>query len=139
MSSYWRENVDDRYRATALSDWCVELQDWPAESIGNALSQYRRDNPSKKPNPGHILAILKDAWGRHMAKETRKVLAASDRQHRSPGKASVPLERRREILAEHGLLKVKETAHGEDQARAERRKARLERAAEVLNAITRKL
>lgn len=31
------------------------------------------------------------------------------------------------------------TDHGEDQARKERRKARLERAAEALNAITRKL
>lgn len=60
-------------------DWCDELENWPVESVKAALRQWRRDNPSKKPNPGHILQILNRAWGERNAEQVRAATAKSDR------------------------------------------------------------
>lgn len=46
-------------KAGILADWMDELQDWHLDQITAAFKEWRRSNPSKKPNPGHILAILK--------------------------------------------------------------------------------
>ena len=58
-----------------LMDWCDELENWPVESIKAAFRQWRRDNPSKKPNPGHILQILNRAWGERNIDKTRAAMA----------------------------------------------------------------
>lgn len=61
-------------RNLILTDWCDELEDWPVDSIKTAFRQWRGENPGKKPNPGHILQILKRAWGEHNAEQVKAVV-----------------------------------------------------------------
>lgn len=51
-------------KAAILADWMDELEDWTVDQIRAALREWRRTNPSKKPNPGHILILLKAGRGR---------------------------------------------------------------------------
>ena len=56
--------------------------------------------PSKRPNPGHILALLNDAWGRRNADQVRTAIAPPPETARdlpSP-------ERRAEMAAEVARL-----------------------------------
>lgn len=54
-------------KGAVLADWTDELEDWPVADVRWALRKWRTDFPSKKPNPAHISAILKDARGRALA------------------------------------------------------------------------
>ena len=105
LEGYWRENMSNDMRSAILSDWCDELEDWPVESIKGALRLWRRENPSKKPNPGHIVQLLKKAWGEKNAATVRAALAQPAQRVDVP-----PLEQRKAIseeLAERfpGLIK----------------------------------
>lgn len=51
-----------------MADWADALEDWTQEQILYALRKWRNSNPSRKPNPGHILSILKELRGRAEAK-----------------------------------------------------------------------
>ena len=82
-----------------LRDWCDTLQEWHPDSVLAALRKWRNENPSKRPNPGHIVQILKDAWGKRHADQVRAALAAPV----EPQKERISDERRRAILAEAGL------------------------------------
>lgn len=75
LDGYWRDDMSDGKRALILADWCDELEDWPVDSVKAALRQWRRENPSKKPNPGHIMQILKRAWGERNADAVRAATA----------------------------------------------------------------
>ena len=44
------------------------------------VAQWRRENPSKKPNPGHILQILNKAWGERNADQVRAALSTPERR-----------------------------------------------------------
>ena len=68
-------------------------------SVLAALRKWRNENPSKRPNPGHIVQMLKDAWGRKHADQTRAALAPPV----EPQKERISDERRRAILAEADL------------------------------------
>ena len=99
LHGYWRDDMPDRMKAMILADWCDELEGWELPSIRAALRKHRAEQPNKKPNPGHILALLKDGWGRHMAEQTRAALAA-------PMEAPKPRmsdESRQAILREMGM------------------------------------
>lgn len=105
LEGYWRENMSNDMRSAILSDWCDELEDWPVESIKGALRLWRRENPNKKPNPGHIVQLLKKAWGEKNAPAVRAALAQPAQRVDVP-----PLEVRQAIseeLAEKfpGLIK----------------------------------
>lgn len=105
LEGYWRENMSNDMRSAILSDWCDELEDWPVESIKGALRLWRRENPNKKPNPGHIVQLLKKAWGEKNAPAVRAALAQHAQRVDVP-----PLEVRQAIseeLAEKfpGLIK----------------------------------
>ena len=107
LEGYWRENMSNDMRSAILSDWCDELEDWPVESIKGALRLWRRENPSKKPNPGHIVQLLKKAWGEKNAPAVRAALALAKPAQRVD---LPPLEVRKAIsdeLAEKfpGLIK----------------------------------
>lgn len=99
LSGYWRDDMPDRQRAMILADWCDELENWKVEQVRWAMRKWREDNPDKRPNPGHVLAILKDGWGRAMAEQTRAAIAPPA----EAPKARISDERRRAILAEVGL------------------------------------
>ena len=67
--------------------------------FGKTAKQWRDENPDKRPNPGHIVRALKDAWGKRHADQVRAALAAPV----EPRKERVSDERRRAILIEAGL------------------------------------
>lgn len=94
LDGYWRDEMGEAKRALILADWADELENWPVDSIKAALRQWRRENPSKKPNPGHILQILKKAWGERHVAQVREVVSAL----RPPKPLNVPdLEDRKAI------------------------------------------
>lgn len=54
-------------KGAVLADWCDELEDWPQDQVRAALREWRSKNPSRKPNPGHVLEILKRWRGQSFA------------------------------------------------------------------------
>lgn len=99
LRGYWREDMPDALAAAILADWCDEMEPWPAESVRAALRKHRAEFPNRKPNPGHVLAILNAAWGRRNA----PIVAAAMAEPLSPAKARLSDESRRAILAEVGF------------------------------------
>lgn len=67
-SSYFEERLEPDLEAAILADWCDSLEDWPIEQIKWALRQHREARPDRKPNPGHISAILITQRGIEAAK-----------------------------------------------------------------------
>lgn len=51
-------------KTAMLADWADSLEDWHHKQVLWALRKWRNENPNKKPNPGHILKLLKDARGK---------------------------------------------------------------------------
>jgi len=88
--------MSQKKRDLILMDWCDELEDWPVESVKAALRQWRRDNPSKKPNPGHILQLLNKAWGERNAPAVRAAIEAQQRARSEP----MSRERHQQVSAE---------------------------------------
>lgn len=64
LDGYWQNRPGDKMRIAILADWMDELEDWHVDQIRWALRKWRDLNPSKKPNPAHITAILKGERGR---------------------------------------------------------------------------
>jgi len=79
-----------------MADWCDALEDWTQEQIVWALRKWRNENPNKKPNAGHILAVMKEARGRKIAAQLPKPKAKADRERISADRAS-------EIMQEIGF------------------------------------
>lgn len=69
LQGYWQTPLSEQMKMAVLKDWCDELEDWPCEAVHRALRSWRDSNPSKKPNPAHISAILKAERGRAWAAE----------------------------------------------------------------------
>lgn len=63
MDGYWQTRPGEDVKIAILADWMDELEDWSIDQIRFALRQWRDTNQSKKPNPGHIKAILKRERG----------------------------------------------------------------------------
>lgn len=100
LHGYWRDDMPDAMRAAVLADWCDEMEEWPVESVRAALRKHRREKPSTKPNPGHILAILKESWGKRNAAQVRAALASPEPERPPP----VSKERAAQIMAEVGFM-----------------------------------
>lgn len=99
LHGYWQPSDSETLRAAVLRDWCDTLQDWKPDSVLAALRKWRNDNPNKRPNPGHIVQMLKDAWGRKHVDQVKAALAP-------PVERAGPRmteEQRRAILAEAGI------------------------------------
>ena len=99
LNGYWLPDDSDEMRAAILRDWCDTLENWKPESILAALRQWRDENPDKRPNPGHIVRALKDAWGKRHADQVRAALAPPVEQP----KQRVGAQRAAEIMAELGI------------------------------------
>ncbi len=63
LDGYWKDRVDAKLKAAVLADWSDTLEDWPLDQIRWGLREWRKGNPSKKPNPDHIATILKAKRG----------------------------------------------------------------------------
>ena len=100
LAGYWQPSEAEELRAAILRDWCDELENFDAKSVRAALRQWRQDSPSKRPNPGHILALLNDAWGRRNADQVRTAIAPPP----EPARDLPSPERRAEMAAEVARL-----------------------------------
>lgn len=67
MDGYWDKQPPDHVKAGIMADWADALEDWTQEQILYALRKWRDDFPNKKPNPGHIKALLKRLRGQKEA------------------------------------------------------------------------
>ncbi len=67
LSAYFQPHEADEIKAAQLAWWCDELQDWTQEQVLWALRDWNRNYPDKRPTPGHILRICKNARGRKLA------------------------------------------------------------------------
>jgi len=67
-------------KTAMLADWADSLEDWSHKQVLWALRKWRNDNPNKKPNPGHILKLLKDARGKAEAERMRLSKSAPEPQ-----------------------------------------------------------
>jgi hypothetical protein len=72
LDGYWKELPGKALKAGIMADWMDELQDWSHENVVYGLRKWRNENPSRKPNPGHVLAILKQARGAKVARAAQR-------------------------------------------------------------------
>lgn len=100
LHGYWQPDESETLRAAVLRDWCDTLECWKPESVLAALRKWRNENPNRRPNPGHILAILKDSWGKKHADQVRAAIAAPV----EPPKERVSPEAAQRILSQLGGL-----------------------------------
>lgn len=96
LSAYFQPHEDERIKAAQLAWWCDELQDWTQEQVLWALRKWNRDNPDRRPTPGHILSICKDARGKKFATTIRQ-------PEPEPERKPVNRERAAAIMAEAGF------------------------------------
>ena len=64
LDGYWDRRPPADVKAGILSDWCDALEDWSREQILFVLRDWREKKPSSKPNPGHIVQVLKEMRGK---------------------------------------------------------------------------
>ena len=95
LSAYFQPHESEDIRAAALAWWADELQDWTVKQVVWGLRNWNRNNPDKRPTPGHIVAVLKDMRGR---KEAERMAALPKPQE--PERVMPSPERRAEIMAE---------------------------------------
>ena len=98
LQGYWQAELSSEMKAAVMADWSDELEDWTVEQVRWGLRQWRKDNPRRKPNPGDVVAILKEQRGKtEMAKLAAIAPPEPERPERvSPEQASA-------ILAEVGF------------------------------------
>lgn len=98
LQGYWQAELSSEMKAAVMADWSDELEDWTVEQVRWGLRQWRKDNPRRKPNPGDVVAILKEQRGKT---EMAKLAAIAPPQPERP--EPVTAERAASILAEVGF------------------------------------
>tara|TARA_R110000744_G_scaffold33429_5_gene78484 strand:+ start:110 stop:541 length:432 start_codon:yes stop_codon:yes gene_type:complete len=96
MHSYWQSTPPEQVKAGILADWCDALEDWKQEQVVWALRKWRNENPNKRPNPGHVLMLMKEARG-------KKIAAQLPKQPSEPERERISGDRAAEIMAEAGF------------------------------------
>lgn len=64
LSHYWREDDSEALTAAMGKDWADVLEGLPQDAIQKACIQYQRDEPRRKPTPGAIYALAREAMPR---------------------------------------------------------------------------
>lgn len=64
LSHYWRDDDDEALTAAMGQDWADVLEGIPQQFIQKACIQYQRDEPRRKPTPGAIYEIARNAMPR---------------------------------------------------------------------------
>lgn len=72
LQGYWQAQLDPKMKASVLADWADELEDWEVEQVRWGLRKWRSEKPDRKPNPGHIAAILKAERGKSFAAKMKQ-------------------------------------------------------------------
>ena len=96
LSAYFQPHEAEEIKAAQLAWWCDELQDWTQEQVLWALRRWNRDKPDRRPTPGHIVQIMKEARGRKIASQLPK-------QEPTPERKPIDADSANAILAEHGF------------------------------------
>lgn len=99
LKGYWQDKRSFEMDAAVKAWWMDELEDWTPDQVRWAMRKWCRDNPDRRPNPGHILAMLRKSWGRKHAEQTRAAIAPQP----EPPKQRISPERHAEIMAEIGV------------------------------------
>jgi len=97
LQGYWQALPPEQIKAAMLADWADSLEDWEHKQILWALRKWRNENPNKKPNPGHILSILKEARGKAEVKRAQPKAPQPE-----PPREKISPERAKEIAEEAG-------------------------------------
>jgi len=71
LDGYWDKRPPEDVKAGILADWSDTLEDWSGEQVLFALRKWRDENENKKPNPSHILSILKELRGKAEVERAR--------------------------------------------------------------------
>lgn len=58
LRGYWQTNPPEAIKVAEMADWADTLENWTHEQVVWGLRKWRNENPSRKPNPGHILSLL---------------------------------------------------------------------------------
>lgn len=98
LQGYWQTQLSPAMKSAVLADWADELEDWTREQVRWGLRRWRRNNPNKKPNPGHIAALLKQKW----AAKVNDQLDAAERNIKSGKRylcTSIPSTTARALVA----------------------------------------
>lgn len=96
LSAYFQPHEAEEIRAGQLAWWCDELQDWTQEQVVYSLRKWNRENPDKRPTPGHIVAIMKELRG-------RKIAAQLPKQEPKPPRVYPTAAEAEAILRENGF------------------------------------
>lgn len=114
-------------RAAYMSVWVDALEGFTPALIAKAFAAHMDAEPSVKPNPGHIKAILKDRWGRHVAAkakaEAQQAIPAPGQHHETREERRLSAARAMAILAEAGgglrsAMNAQEAAEADRKRRA---------------------
>ncbi len=97
LDGYWKDRPSPEMKARILADWADTLEDWEQRQVLWALRKWRNDFPNRKPNPGHILIVLKDKRGRAVAERAKPIpqqietstVSTEDKEHRAAVAAEV--------------------------------------------------
>lgn len=61
LSHYWRDDDDDALTAAMGNDWADVLEGLPCDAIQKACIRYQREEPRRKPTPGAIYQLAREA------------------------------------------------------------------------------
>lgn len=96
LDGYWKDRPSEAIKTGILADWSDALEDWQHEQVVYGLRKWRNENPNKKPNPGHILSILKAERGK--AEVSRAAMAKHSEPNVAPHK---PTDKERQRMADY--------------------------------------
>lgn len=64
LSHYWRDDDDESLTGAIAADWADVLEGIPRAAIQKACLNYQRTEPRRKPTPGAIYALAREAMPR---------------------------------------------------------------------------
>ena len=82
-TDYFTPDLSPEEFAASIANWCDALEEWHINQIREAFNEHRDTRPDKRPNPGHIQAILKRKRGEEFARRRRQN-AEANRTAESP-------------------------------------------------------
>lgn len=78
LNGYWQPDDSPEMQRAVLAHWLDALEDWPLDAVRSALIGWQMENPNRRPNPGHIVQILKRKRGEEFAARMRQLPKADN-------------------------------------------------------------
>lgn len=63
LNGYWQPDESPELQKAVLAHWLDALEDWPLDQVRRELIAWQMENPNRRPNPGHIVKMLKKRRG----------------------------------------------------------------------------